>query len=50
MCFVGEKEGLNSVGDDANDYLAYDQMAQLLKPVRIEFLDECNNQKNAIAK
>lgn len=37
--FVGEKEGLNSVGNDENDYAEYEEMAEILKPVKNKYLD-----------
>jgi hypothetical protein len=37
--FVGREEGLGSVGNDENNYLEYQQMAFILKPVKREYLD-----------
>jgi|ERR1035437_3980290 hypothetical protein len=37
--FVGEKEGLNSVGNDENKYAEYDEMAEILKPIRRKYLE-----------
>jgi hypothetical protein len=38
--FIAEKEGLNSVGNDFNNFKEYDEMEIILKSVRRTYLDK----------